>query len=59
MNALVQPLQSKHLENILVAKSLVDPSRGYVPIRLAYQEYTCGYVENHSQLLLVHQCQQQ
>jgi hypothetical protein len=35
MNALVQPLQSKHLENILVAKSLVDPSRGYVPIRLA------------------------
>jgi hypothetical protein len=31
MNALVQPLQSNHLENILVAKSLVDPSRGYVP----------------------------
>ena len=49
MNALVQPLQSKHLENILVAKSLVDPSRGYVPIRLAN-------ITNHEQIMKQFTC---
>lgn len=38
MNALVQPLQSKHLENILVAKSVVDPSRGHEQIM---KQFTC------------------
>lgn len=49
MNALVQPLQSKHLENILVAKSLVDPGRGYVPIRLAN-------ITNHEQIMKQFTC---
>ncbi|VDI38260.1 Hypothetical predicted protein, partial [Mytilus galloprovincialis] len=34
MNAIVEPLPSKHTETLLVAKALVDPSCGQVPIRM-------------------------
>ena len=35
MNALVEPLMSKHTNNLLVARALVDPSTGNVPLRIA------------------------
>ena len=35
MHGMVQPISSRHTENILVAKALVDPSCGSIPLRLA------------------------
>ena len=35
MNALVEPFISKHTETLLVAKALVDPSNGNIPVRIA------------------------
>ena len=35
MNALVEPIISKHAETLLVAKALVDPSNGNIPVRIA------------------------
>ncbi|VDI64007.1 Hypothetical predicted protein [Mytilus galloprovincialis] len=34
MNAIVEPIPSKHTDTLLVAKALVDPSCGQVPIRM-------------------------
>ncbi|CAC5404207.1 unnamed protein product [Mytilus coruscus] len=34
MNAIIEPIPSKHTETLLVAKALVDPSCGQVPIRM-------------------------
>lgn len=35
MNALVEPIISKHTETLLVAKALVDLSNGNIPLRIA------------------------
>lgn len=35
MNAMTQSLPSKHTDNLLIAKAVVDPSCGQIPIRLA------------------------
>lgn len=32
---MVEPVHTKHVQNILVANSLVDPSFGQIPLRLA------------------------
>ncbi|CAC5385728.1 unnamed protein product [Mytilus coruscus] len=35
MNAMTQALPSKHTDNLLIAKAVVDPSCGQIPIRMA------------------------
>ncbi|CAG2215713.1 unnamed protein product [Mytilus edulis] len=35
MDAIVEPVMSNHTSNLLIAKALVDPSQGHVPLRIA------------------------
>ena len=52
MNAMVQSLTSKCNENVLVARALVDPSGGTVPVRLANVTDQEQVMRRHSHIAL-------